>query len=353
MSTKEVENMIHAIVNTGKRLNLKGKIADKHSIGGFPGRTTPIVVSICASAGLLIPKTSSRAITTAAGTADAMETICKVDFNIHEIKKILRKTNACIVWGGSLNLAPADDKLIHIERLLNLDPESQLLASILAKKIAVNSKYILIDIPYGKNAKVNKNEAEHLARKFKKIGKHFGLKISTFSKLTEEPMGNGIGPALEIKDVIKVLKREDKCHKLEERSLELAAQLLEMTGKAKSGKGMDMAKEILESGKALDKFREIVKAQKGKLDGLREAKFKYNLVAERNCKIVDINTKILNSTARIAGCPLDKFAGIFLHKHLGNNVKKNEVILTIYSENKSELREAVSYYRKLKPLKLR
>jgi len=350
MTIKEIANMTKAIVSTGKKLKLRGKVADKHCIGGIPGRTTPIIISICASTGLIIPKTSSRAITTPAGTADALEVICKVNFNLQEIKKILKKTNACLVWGGSLNLAPADDKIIQVEKLLNLDPEAQLLASIIAKKLAVDAKYILIDIPYGKNAKVSKKEAENLEKKFKQLGKYFNIKIECSSKKIDEPLGNGIGPALEIKDVIKVLKRQDSCYLLEKRALELAGKLLEMTGKAKKGQGFILAKEILDSGKALKKFLAIIKAQRGNINYIREAKYKYNIKASKNGKIKEIKTQELNNIARLAGCPLDKYSGIYLHKHLNEKVEKNNIILTIYSESKNELKEAIKYYNKSKPI---
>jgi len=353
MSMKEIADMTKAIVDTGKKLKLKGKVVDKHSAGGIPGRTTPIIVSICSAAGLLIPKTSSRAITSPSGTADAMEVLCKVDFSIKELKKILKKTKACLVWGGSLNLAPADDKIIRVERLLNLDPEAQLLASIIAKKLAVNAKYVLIDIPYGRNAKVNKKEAKSLERKFKKLAKHFNIKIACSLKRVDEPLGNGIGPALEISDVIKVLKREDSCYKLESRALELSGKLFELTGKAKKGKGLELARQIINSGLAFKKFKEIIKAQRGSLKEIKKAKYKKDIKAEKNSKIREIKTQELNTLARIAGCPLDKSAGLYLHKHVGDKVKKGQTILTIYAESKIELREAVKYYKRFKPIKFK
>lgn len=351
MSLKETAAMTKAIVNSGKKLKLKGKVIDKHSTGGIPGRTTPIIVSICASQGLLIPKTSSRAITSPSGTADAMEVICKVDFSIKEIKQILKKTNACIVWGGSLGLAPADDKIIQVERLLNLDPEAQLLASIIAKKLAVDADYVLIDIPYGKEAKLTKIQAERLSRKFKKLGKYFNLKIQCSLKEALEPLGNGLGPALEIADVIKVLKRESPCYKLESRSIELSGKILEMAKKARKGKGELLAREILDSGLAFKKFKEIVKAQKGKVKSLRKAKYKYNIIAKRNCKIKEIKIKILNNLARTAGCPADKFSGLYLYKHLNDKVEKGDKILTIYAESQTELKNAVKYYKENNPIK--
>ncbi|MBU3913585.1 MAG: thymidine phosphorylase [Nanoarchaeota archaeon] len=354
MSMKEIEEMVRAIVDTGKKLNLKQKlIADKHSIGGIPGRTTPIVVSICAAAGLTFPKTSSRAITSPSGTADALEVICKVDFTIPEIKKIINKTNACMVWGGSLGLAPADDKIIQVERLMNLDPDAQLLASIMSKKLAVGSKYILIEIPYGKHAKVNKKQALNLEKKFKLLAKRFNVKLECALIETKEPLSNGIGPALEIKEVISVLKRESSGFMLEERALVLAGKILELTGKAKSKKGLQMAKKILDSGEALNKFKQIILAQKGKLNGLREAKIKKQILSQKSGEVKEINIKSINTLARLLGCPADKFAGIYLHKHLKEKVKKGEKILTLYSESSSELDGAIKFYNQSNPITIK
>jgi len=353
MNLSEVHDMTLAILKSGMRLGLKGTIVDKHSIGGIPGRITPILVSICAAAGLTIPKTSSRSITTPAGTADAMETICKVEFTLSELKEIIRKTNACLVWGGALNLAPADDKIIQVEKLLNLDPEAQLLASILAKKLAVGAKYVLIDIPFGKNTKVDKKGAEILANNFKKLGKSFNLKLDCFLEKTEEPLGNGIGPVLEMKDVIKVLSRESPCYKIEQKSLALSAKLLEMTGKAKKGKGISLATDILNSGRAFEKFKQIIQAQQGSLDNMKETRLKHDIIAEKNGKIKEINVKKINTLARFLGCPADKSAGVYLYKHLNEAVKKGEKILTLYSESEAELEEGLKFYNKFQPLLIR
>lgn len=350
MNMKETADMIEAIVNSGKKLELNGQVADKHSIGGVPGRTTPIVVSICACTVLIIPKTSSRAITAPAGTADAVEVLCRVDFSIEELKKIVKKTNACLVWGGALNLAPADDKIIQVEKLVNLDPEPQLLASILAKKLSVDAKYILIEIPYGKNAKVNKQKAEELSRKFKALAKHFHVKLECFLHETKEPVGKGIGPALEIKDVIKVLKREDSCNHLEEESLKVAGKLLELTGKAEKSKGYLLAKKILESGKAYQKFKEIILAQHGKLNGIKEADFKKDIFAEKKGTISEINIKLINELARVLGCPSDKLAGMYLYKHLNDKVDKGDCIATFYAESKEELEEGIKFYKSRIPI---
>jgi len=353
MGFNETVFLIQAILKNGEQLRLKNKfVADKHSIGGVAGRTTPIVVSICASAGLTIPKTSSRAVTSPAGTADAMETLAKVDFTMNEVKKIIKKTGACIVWGGGLGMVPADSKIIMIEKELKIDPEAQMLASIMSKKLAVGSKYIVIHIPYGKTAKVDKTKAIKLKEKFEALGKHFGKKLKGILVENKGPLGNGIGPGLEMEDVIKVLKREDSCHKLEEVSLKLSAELLELSGKAKKGKGLEIAKQILDSGKAFEKFKQIVQAQKGKLNSFKLAKFKKEISAKKSGKITEIDNKKINNLARLAGCPADKFAGIYLYKHFGDRLKKGEKILTIYANSKSRLKHAIEFYNKQKPIQI-
>lgn len=351
MNFQETIFLIEAFLRTGSKLKFNNKfVADKHSIGGIPGnRTTPVVVSICAVTGLVFPKSSSRAITSATGTAEVIETLAKVDFSVNEIKRIVKKTNACLVWGGGIGMVPADEKIIKIEKQLVIDVEPLLLASIISKKLAVGSNYILIDIPYGKNAKVNLSKAIKLKQKFKKIGKHFKKNLEVVLTKGDQPIGNGIGPVLEMIDVLNILNRAQQGPKdLEKKSVFLAGKLLEMTGKAKIGRGIKMAEEILNSGRAYKKFKEIIKAQGGAVKKLKPGKFKHNILAKKNGRILEINNKIINSLARIAGCPIDKSAGIYLHVHKNHKIKKNEKILTIYSESGSRLREAVRFYNKNK-----
>ncbi len=356
MTKKEIINMIKAMLKYGNKMSIRSEfIVDKHSVGGVPGnRTTPIVVSICAAAGLTFPKTSSRAITSAAGTADAVESIARVDFSLNELKKILKKTNAFMVWGGSLEMVPADSRILGVEKTLAIDPYSQMIASILSKKLAVGSKYILLDIPYGKNSKVSKNRAERLKEEFKDIARYFNKRLKCVITKGNQPIGNGIGPGLEMRDVASVLDPKKKSPQdLEEKALLLSGKILEMTGKAQNGKGKDAAREILYSGKAFEKFKQIIKAQGGSLRKLREAKFKKDIIAKRGGKIAEINNKKIVSMARILGCPADKFSGIYLYFHVGDRIRKKDRILTIYSETKTRLNEAIKFYSEKKPVVLR
>lgn len=352
-SINETIHLINAIVKTGKKISWGKKlIADKHSIGGIPAnRTTPIVVSICAAAGITMPKTSSRAITSAAGTADAIESMAPVSLSIKELKKIVKKTGACLAWGGSLGLAPADDKLIRIEKILRVDPEAQLIASILAKKISVGSTHVLIDIPYGAGAKVSKENGEKLGELFEKIGKKVGLKIKIVLTKGNEPIGNGIGPVLEMKDVLKVLKQDGSPKDLENKSLFLAGNILEMVGKSKKSEGLIKAKEILYSGQAYKKFCEIIIAQGGDPKSwLPEAKYSHTIISKYNGQIEKISNHNMNYLARIAGCPVDKSSGVYLYKHVNEKISKGDRLLTIFSESSLKLKEAIKFFKRQKPI---
>jgi len=354
MDFKETVSLVDAILYSGKKLSFRRKyVVDKHCIGGIAGnRTTPIVVAICAASGLTFPKTSSRAITSAAGTADCIEVLSPVEFSMDKLKKIVEKAGACLAWGGAIGMVPADSKIIKVEKALSLDPSAQLLASIMSKKLAAGSKYILIDIPYGKEAKVSKKKGEMLKSKFERLAKHFGVTMKVILTKATEPIGNGVGPVLEIIDVIKVLDpKKNGPYDLEEKSIFLAGLIFELTKKVKKGKGKKYAKELLESGLAWKKFKEIIKAQKGNTKIPETSLIFEVIVAEKNCKIKKIHNHMINHLAHIAGCPIDKKSGVYLHCHIGDKIKKGEPVITIYAENKARLKEAVNYYKSENPIK--
>lgn len=354
MNFNETTHLIKAILETGNSLNLKRKyVVDKHCIGGVPGnRTTPLIVAICAAAGLTIPKTSSRAITSPAGTADVIESIAQIDFSVKELKKIVLKTNGCMVWGGGLGFVPADSKIIHVEKLLALDPQAQLLASIMSKKLSGGSNYILIDIPHGKTAKVSHKKAIELKRKFEALGKHFKKKLKIVLTDGSQPIGNGVGPILELIDIISILDPEQKGPEdLEKKAIFLSAQILELSGKVKKGKGEKVVEELLYSGKAFEKFKEIIKAQKGNLkdlNKLKPGKFKKTIYCKKNCKIYSIDNKEITRLARVAGCPGDKGAGLYLYFKKGDKLAKRNPLLTIYTETKPRLKAALRHYKQNK-----
>ncbi|MBI2101144.1 AMP phosphorylase [Candidatus Woesearchaeota archaeon] len=340
MSTEETIMLTKAMVKHGEVLNLgKRPIVDKHSIGGIPGnRTTLVIVPIIAAAGYFIPKTSSRSITSAAGTADTMEVLADVTFPISKMREIVLKTRGCIVWGGSLNLAPADDKIIAVERPLEIDAESQLLASIMAKKHSVSSTHIVIDVPVGRDSKVkNKVEALRLKKEFEKIGKRLKKHVRVLLTDGSQPIGNGIGPALEARDVLWLLKRDPrKPMDLEKKCLMMCSKIFGMVG---IRDGYRKALEILNSGRAYAKMVEIIKAQGGKeiaAEDIKIGKFHFDVLSARSGRVAGIDNLSVSRISRIAGAPDDKGAGIYLYKHVGDRVKRGEKLFTIYSESRHE-----------------
>jgi AMP phosphorylase len=354
MTLKETILLTKAMAFQGDMLKLnKYPIIDKHCIGGIPGnRTTMIVVPIVAAAGLTIPKTSSRSITSPAGTADTMEVLANVSIPFSKLKPIVNKVGACIVWGGALNLAPADDKIIQVERPLNIDAESQLLASIFAKKLSVNPSHILIDIPTGKTAKVKSlTAALKLKKNFEIMARHLHKKIRVLVTDGSEPIGNGVGPALEARDVLWVLTRNDERPlPLEKKCIEMAANILEMSGKVKKGEGLKAAFDILDSGKAYKKMKEIIQAQGKNVTEAKDIKigdFVYAFESSKSGVVKEIDNEAISHIARIAGAPEDKGAGIYLYKHVGDKVKKDEPLFTIYAHNKHKLSYAVDISKEL------
>ncbi|MEK6845681.1 MAG: thymidine phosphorylase family protein [Nanoarchaeota archaeon] len=339
LSIREIVDLTKALVLTGDKLKFGKLTLDKHCIGGIPGnRTTMVVIPIIAAAGFIIPKTSSRAITSPAGTADTMECLAKVELPPQKIKKIVKKNGACIVHGGSMNLAPADDKIIEVEHPLSIDAEGQLLASVLAKKYSVSADHVLIDIPMVKSSKAkNWKEANHLKERFELIGKKLGMNVKVIVTDGSRPIGRGIGPLFEAEDVMSVLRNDSHAPQdLRKKALFMAGVLLEMTGKYKKGEGEKAAIQILNSGKAWVKMNNIIDAQ-GRQKKPPRGKFTFCMNSNKTGKIIAVDNDIVAKIARIAGCPQDKGAGLILHKNVGDLVKKGELLYTVYAYNQFKL----------------
>ena len=348
LSLNEIIGLTKAMINSGQKLKWNNTmIFDKHCVGGLPGnRTTPIVVSIVASAGLTIPKTSSRAITSPAGTADTMETMAPVNLGLDEIKQVVGKENGCIVWGGAVKLSPADDILISVEKSLDIDSEGQMIASVLSKKAAAGATHVVIDIPVGVTAKVRSaKEAEQLQSRFEAVGKAVGLQVKVILTDGSQPVGKGIGPSLEAMDVLSVLRNEnDAPYDLKERAIVLAGVLLELSGKYAFGEGEKAAREILETGKAWEKFQAICEKQ----GGFREpvyGKYKHEILSEKDGTIKAIDNRKLALVAKLAGAPKSPSAGILFLSPLGKKVSKGEVLCIVFAEAKGELDYAIDYLK--------
>ncbi|WP_332767657.1 thymidine phosphorylase family protein [Phenylobacterium sp.] len=342
----ETVALTRAMVDVGDRLSWPGgTVMDKHSIGGLPGnRTTPIVVAILAAEGLLTPKTSSRAITSPAGTADTMETLAPVNLDLPAMRRVVEAEGGCIVWGGAVRLSPADDLFIRIERVLDVDTEGQLIASVLSKKIAAGSNHVVLDIPVGPTAKVRSDEAgRKLSQRLVDVAAQFGMKARCVQTDGSQPVGRGIGPALEAHDILAVLQnRPEAPSDLRARACLLAGAALELAGVADAGRGPSQAERILADGRAWSKFQRICEAQGG-LRTPPTAPRRSTLVAARAGRVVLINNRQIATLAKLAGAPDQKSAGLRLHVRLGAEVAAGEPLLDVHAETDGELAYALDY----------
>lgn len=344
MDAQETEWLTRAMIETGDRIHFDTHpVVDKHSIGGVPGnKVSMLVVPIVAAGGLLIPKTSSRAITGAGGTADLMELLAPVEFSADEIKDLTETAGGVIAWGGATNIAPADDKLIRAEYALSIDPYSQMLASIMAKKGAVGADAVVVDMPTGPGTKLPSIEnGRTLAKDLMDLGDRLGIRVECAMTFGGSPVGRTVGPALEVKEALTMLESGIGPNSLREKSLGLAGILLEMGGVAAKGEGYHVAEEILTSGKAHKKMMKIIEAQGGdpsvKSSDIEVGEHQKQILSPTSGYIVAFYNKRVVEIARAAGAPADKKAGVIIHRKMGELVKKGEPLLTICSSTDWDL----------------
>lgn len=346
LDLEETTALTRAMVAAGDRITWSsGPVFDKHCVGGLPGnRTTMVVVPIVTAGGLRIPKTSSRAITSPAGTADAMETVSPVTLDIPTMRRVVEAEGGCIIWGGGVRLSPADDLLIRVERPLDLDSEGQLVASVLSKKAAAGSTHVLIDLPVGPTAKIRSPQlARALSRQLIEVGRALGLTVQVVESDGTQPVGCGIGPALEARDVLAVLRRDPGAPAaLRARSLALAAQLLEIGHAAAPGEGLATAQSLLDSGHAERKFLAICEAQGG-FHPPPLARFTFPVAAPRAGRVIEIDNRRLARIAKLAGAPAAPAAGLDFHAPLGTNLERGQPIFTLHAESPGQLAYARAY----------
>lgn len=348
LNRPEMAGLTRAMIDVGTRLTWESRVvADKHCVGGIPGnRTTMLLVPIVAAAGLVIPKTSSRAITSAAGTADTMEAVSNVNLDLATMRRVVEREGGCIAWGGAMHLSPADDLLIRVERPLELDAPGQLVASVLSKKAAAGSTHVIIDIPVGPAAKVHgRGMAQALADDLVEVGEQVGLNVRTVVTDGSQPVGSGTGPSLEARDVLSVLRREPGAPQdLRDRSLHLAGTLLELAGAAPEDSGRALAEEILKDGRALAKFLAICEAQ----GGFREpgiARHRKGIAATGSGRVAHVDIRAVSRVAKIAGAPEAKLAGLQVRARVGDRVKEGDELLVIHAEARGDLDRAVDFAR--------
>lgn len=332
----EVLSLTIAMLESGEKINWNEPlVADKHCIGGIPGnRTSMLVVPIVAAHGMLIPKTSSRAITSPAGTADTMEVLANIDLEPERLGKLVRTERGCLAWGGTTRLAPVDDMLISVERPLGIDTQGQMVASILSKKLAAGATHLLLDIPVGPTAKVrHMREAMQLRKLFEFVGDRLNLHLEVVITDGRQPVGRGIGPILESRDVMQVLQNDPKAPMdLREKSLRLAGRIIEFDPDVRGGFGYAIAREILDSGRALAKMQRIIEGQGHKDSPAKPGHLHFDVCAEDDGVVANIDNFFLARVAHLAGAPIFQGAGVELNYKLGDVVEKGQPLYRVYAE---------------------
>jgi thymidine phosphorylase len=344
LDREEVYYLTEAMTRVGRRLDWQAHpVVDKHCIGGIPGnRTSMLVVPIVAAHGMLCPKTSSRAITSPAGTADTMEVLAHVEPSFDRLRDIVRAHRGCLAWGGTSSLSPADDVLISVERPLSIDSAGQMVASILSKKVAAGSTHLLLDIPVGPTAKVRSMpEAQRLRRLFEYVARRLGLTIEVLITDGRQPIGQGIGPVLEARDVMWVLRNDPRAPvDLRQKALRLAGRMLEFDPDVRGGDGYAMARDILESGRALEKMQAIIEAQ-GRRDFDPDqpdlAPLSFEVPAPRSGVVCQVDNLQLARIARLAGAPKVQGAGVDLLRKLGDPVQAGQALYRVHAAFPADL----------------
>ncbi len=340
MTTEEVLSLTRAMAAVGTRIEWNKppcaleRVMDKHCVGGVPGnRTSMIIVPIVAAHGLPIPKTSSRAITSPAGTADTMEVLANVDVSIPAMQSIVGQHKGCLVWGGHVNLSPADEVMITVERPLGIDTPEQMVASILSKKAAAGATHLVVDIPLGPTAKVRGGaEAARLKKLFEYLGTALGIHVDVAITDGRQPIGNGIGPVLEARDVMAVLRNDPSAPQdLRERALFLAARVLEFDPELRGGAGLARARELLDSGAALATMERIMAAQGPPPQSTGLAGLTKDVCAAKGGVVTAIDCYRIGRIARLAGAPISKGAGVDLLKKIGASVKAGEPLYRVHA----------------------
>ena len=352
---REIAALTRAMADTGTIVDLgKDRLFDFHSLGGVPGnKITPIVVSIVASAGYTIPKMSSRAISSACGTSDYVDTFCDVEMDMASLKDAIGRTGGLFICGNE-GYAPVGTKIIAAEKPMGIDPRPTMMASIMSKKVALGITDLVTDIPTGEGSKIPDLEtAREYARDMIRLGKELGINVECAVTRADQPIGHCIGPILEARECIYILEKGITEGSVADKACGMAGMVLDLAG---SKDGYAEAKEILASGKAHKKFLEIVKVQNGSPDitsrDMIPGKFVRDIHATRTGYVQFIDNPSMVAIARAAGAPEDTGAGIELLHRRGDWVENGETLFRIYAENQARLDRSVDSARSRRPMKV-
>ncbi len=349
----EIAYLTRSMAATGKMVDLGVKpVFDFHSLGGVPGnKITPIVVSIVASEGLVIPKLSSRAVSSACGTSDYVDTFCDVEMDTGKLIDTISECKGVFACGNK-DYAPVGSLIIKAENPMGIDPRPMMMASIMSKKVVIGTTHLLIDIPMGEGSKIpDVKSARQFAKDLIDLGSILGMHVECAVSCADQPIGRMIGPVLEAKECIGILEGHGGDPSVVDKACGMAGIILEMAGEKD---GYAKAVEILRSGRAHEKFLEIVGAQNGSPDlkstDLLPGQFVKDIHAKRSGYVQYVDNACMVAIAKGAGAPKDIGAGIELLHKRGDYVEEGEVLFRIYADNQSKLDRAIESARSRRPM---
>ena len=264
MTRPETAALTDAMLHSGEVLDLSSiaaKKVDKHSTGGVGDKTSLVLAPLAAAAGVSVPMISGRGLGHTGGTLDKLEAIpgFNVNLPVKEFRRVLEKCG-CAMIGQTAEIAPADRKLYALRDVTGtVESPFLICASIMSKKLAEGIDALVLDVKTGSGAFMkNEKDAVFLAELMVETGERMGKQVVALITDMDQPLGNMIGNALEVVEVVEVLRGSGP-EDLRELCLELAAWMLYLGGAAKSvGEGKSRSAELISSGKALERFREMM-----------------------------------------------------------------------------------------------
>jgi len=359
MTPQETTYLTLAMAHSGDILDLSSVaplVVDKHSSGGVGDKTTLVVAPIVASFGLPVGKMSGRGLGFSGGTLDKMESIPGYRVNLSEAEFMRQlKEIGIVLTGQTSDLAPADGILYGLRDVTGTVPSTPLIASsIMSKKIAAGAQAIVLDVKLGYGAFMKDlKHAQELARLMVEIGNLSGRKVRALLSDMNQPLGEAVGNAIELKEAIETLHGKGPAD-FREHCFTVSAHMLLLGEKAQTlDEAYAMAEKAIVDGKAWDKFVQLVKAQNGDLSFIEHPEklpcgsIREEIKAENDGFLAMVNAQSVGEAAVLLGAgrekkgdPIDLGVGITVHYKVGTFVKKGDALFTIYANDRERLQVA-------------
>lgn len=346
MDIDETYYLTKAMLESGDVIDLSsidGIKVDKHSTGGVGDKTTLVVAPIVASLGVSVAKLSGKGLGHTGGTIDKLESISGFRSNLKEEEFINQVKKIGIVDAEQTKeLVPADKKIYSLRDVTGTTRSIPLIASsIMSKKLASGADKIVLDVKTGSGALITDFEdSVNLAKVMVTIGKMFKKQTVAFITDMNEPLGNTIGNGLEVKEAIETLKGNGN-ERFTDLCLTISSYMISLGKKILLSEAKEMAKKALESGLALEKFKEFVKYQGGDITNIEVSKNTYDVTSIYDGYVRDIDEVMLANECLVMGAgrlnkddEINHGVGMVIKKHIGDYVRKNEVLVTVYYDDK-------------------